>query len=259
LATSDQARRSPLLNSISRQLSDKRRRKVASRRLVEVVTAVLKDGLQRHGDFAGLIVDGVRGVDLESFQQALGAQVACVLRLECARETRLSRLAGRGSRAGDERLGLADTTDDAGRVDAYLQRADSEDSALRTQLGSAYPARVRAVDGEQPPEACLRAAAEALRESAKIAGSDFICALARAEACRPTECIDWDAQVMATATRLDEEMHPDGRPRKLQAAAALPNAQAALPVPVPAAEQPVLPEVHVQARVEDEMTHGETV
>ena len=44
------------------------------------------------------------------------------------RETLLKRLEGRSSRQGDERLGLSDTTDDKGRIEAYLQRAADEDS-----------------------------------------------------------------------------------------------------------------------------------
>lgn len=215
LATADDARSfSPLLNNIGRLLADSRRRKAAARRLVEVVTAVLADGVRSHEGLCGLIADGVRVADVENFERAHGTRVACVLRIECPRETLLERLDKRGNRQGDERLGLTDTTDCKGRVDAYLQRAAADDAALRAHFD---PAAIRTIDGAKPPEVCIRAATEALREAARAAGEDFAAALARAEAPARDSAgmeVDWAAQLRTTVARLDAEVHPDGRPRK---------------------------------------------
>jgi len=211
LATADEVRSSsPLLNSISRQLSDKRRRKAAARRLVEVVTSVLADGLQSSAEFCGLVADGVRVTDVESFEQAHGTRVVCVLRVDCPRETLLKRLEGRCSRQGDERLGLSDTTDDKGRIEAYLQRAADEEAALRSYF---RPEVVHTIDSTQSPEACLCSAKEALRMAAQAAGEEFSKALTRAEASPGLADMDWAAQLRSTVARLDTEVHPDGRLR----------------------------------------------
>mmetsp|Transcript_3738 Transcript_3738/g.5780 ORF Transcript_3738/g.5780 Transcript_3738/m.5780 type:complete len:306 (-) Transcript_3738:123-1040(-) len=216
LATADEYRHtSPLLNSISRQMSDKRRRRLAAKRLVDVVTSVLAEGMQSHRSLTGLIADGVRATDIESFQQALGGRVVCVLRMDCPRETMLKRLEGRGSRDGDERLGLSDTTDDEGRVDAYLQRVTAEDDALQAHFGTlAYSTVFTSIDGTQTPEACLQAAQCALHRAAQAAGEPYSRALERIQdECTASLNVDWGAQMRATVARLDNEMHPDGRPR----------------------------------------------
>merc|ERR1740123_414726 len=211
LATTDEAQRSsPLLNSISRQLSDKRRRKVAARRLVEVVTTVLADGLQSTPGLCGLIADGVRVADMESFERAQGNRIACIIRIDCPREMLLKRLEGRSSRQGDERLGLSDTTDNEGRVNAYLQRAADEEAAFRSHYA---PEVIHIIDGTQSPQACLCAAKEALQAAALAAGDEFSKALVRSETALGLPEMDWAAQLRATVARLDLEVHPDGRPR----------------------------------------------
>lgn len=215
LATADEFRlSSPLLNSISRQMSDKRRRKLAAKRLVDFVTSVLAEGLQSHSNLTGLIADGVRAADIENFQRALGGRVVCVLRIDCPRETMLKRLESRANREGDERLGLSDTTDDAGRVDAYLERVTNENNALQAHFGGdEYSVAVTSIDGTQSPEACLQAAVDALRRAAAVAGELFSGALPCIQDDCPRCHLDWGAQMRATVARLDNEMHPDGRPR----------------------------------------------
>merc|ERR1711912_186540 len=125
----------------------------------------------------GLIADGVRATDVEAFQKALGNRVACVLRVDCPRETLLTRLESRSCRSGDERLGLSDTTDEQGRIHAYMERAAEEESILRTCFDAAA---IHTVDGRQPPDVCLRLAVEAVRQSSRAAGEESAKTLERA-------------------------------------------------------------------------------
>lgn len=211
LALGDVAQRSPLLKSIAAQMRDKRRRKMAAKRLAEVVMAVLADG---NSTCAGLIADGVRAHDIEGFEKALGAKVACVLCVECTREVMLSRLGHRGTREGDERLGLRDTTDDAGRVDAYLQRAAAEQQYLREHFGVEHAAKVHTLDGSLPPDRCLQLAVEALcTAGASVLQSPPATGDTIKASESVTAFVDWGAQLEATVSRLDRELHADGRRR----------------------------------------------
>lgn len=218
LATTDGARKSPLLNSIGRQLGDRRRRKLATRRLVEVATEVLVDGLKNKPNVAFLITDGFRVADFAGFERAHGCRISCVIRIRCSRETMLARLQGRGSRKGDDKLGLFDTTDDAGRIEAYLHREQEEDDALRAYLGDDYTATVCLINGECPAEECLRAAADALCAVAQRRGLPWNLDVVSCGGLEPALVaeIDWEKQFLATAARLDMELHPDGRPRTRQ-------------------------------------------
>jgi len=210
-ATGDGARCSPLLSSIGRQLADRRRRKVAGRRLADIVNAILADGLRSCPGLAGLVVDGVRAGDLNSLGAACGGPVACVVRLDCPQDVMLARLRERSGREGDEKLGLADGVGNEGRVNAYLQRAAEEDLALRDHLGARYESVVHVIDGTRPPHECQAAAEEAVRAAAQ--GRSWLRLLDSLEAAHPSLHIDWARQLADTAARLDEELHPDGRPR----------------------------------------------
>lgn len=239
LATTDDARKSPLLNSIGRQLADTRRRKVATKRLVEFVTAVLVDGLQRHPGFVGMVVDGVRIADLDAFERAHRSRVACLIRIDCPRTTLLSRLGDRESREGDERLGLCDGSgadpvakelfnkfQTKDRVDAYFERVSAEDQAMRAHFGTAgYAAVVHPVCGDLTPDEVLTSAMQAMHKAAASAmdvsesessQEDWVGVLKKAEMSLPVACkcgIDWSMVVKDTAARLDREFYPDGRPR----------------------------------------------
>lgn len=218
LSTTGKARESPLLNSISGQLDDRRRRRVGGRRLASVVNEVLADTLRSHEDLRGLVYDGARAMDLDGLTAALGCRVTCVLHLSCPRDILLERLRLRGSRDGDDRLGLSDTTDSIGRVEAYLQREKEEEQAMRDFLGDeAYRSVSRVLDGAQAPEEVLRSAVEAMHSVAHNAGVAAAGALLASAKVEGATQVDWSAQVLATAHRLYKVLHPDGRPRTVGA------------------------------------------
>mmetsp|Transcript_79473 Transcript_79473/g.178023 ORF Transcript_79473/g.178023 Transcript_79473/m.178023 type:complete len:302 (+) Transcript_79473:1-906(+) len=226
LATTNEARQSPLLNSISRQLEDERRRKVALRRLADFVTATSVEILKRHSSLAGLIVDGVRAADLQRFEEAHGSHVACIIQIDCSRDTMKARLSGRASREGDSRLGLADGKGDdpvtrelfnlfqtGDRVDAFLKRAAAEEESLRSHMGERYQKVVFALDGELSREQCLESASEVVRKAAKAVFSHHAIAAGEEE----VALVDWPDAIRATAARLDLMFYPDGRPRATSA------------------------------------------
>mmetsp|Transcript_24772 Transcript_24772/g.51469 ORF Transcript_24772/g.51469 Transcript_24772/m.51469 type:complete len:323 (-) Transcript_24772:77-1045(-) len=211
LATTAEAQRSPLLHSIGKQLAERRRRKLAFQRLLDVITTVLADGLQSNPSLGGLIADGVRATDLGRLGTAFACHVACVIRISCSRETMLGRLQDRRGRDGDDKLGLADGMDDEGRIDAYLQRVGDEELALREHLATRYESVVHVIDGTQSPSECLKAAEDAVHAAAQHGGP-----LPDSKAAAPALHIDWAKQLAITAGRLDKERHPDGRPRVRQ-------------------------------------------
>lgn len=231
IATADEARTSPLLNSIGRQLGDRRRRPAATRRLARFVTEVLADALRDHQCFLGMVVNGVRTCDLADFETAHGSRVVCVLQLVCSEATMLARLGGRGGRAGDERLGIADGSGDdpvaralfnqfqtKDRVTAYIDRLAADEAALRAHFRDAYAAVVRSVDAEIDVEACGEAAAVAFRSAAAAQGAASAALLASAGAGAREDglgahAVVWQEAVRSTAARMDAVLHPDGRPR----------------------------------------------
>jgi len=207
LATSEKAHKSPLLNSISRQLGDKRRRKQAMRRLKDFTAELLADCARSNPQVVGLVVDGFRAADISGLRQDQDLCVTCVLRIECARETMLGRFQDRGHREGDDKLGLHDSGDSAARIEAYMQRVDDEEKALRAFFGEGYDASVFVIDGGQPLDHGLHAAAEVVRSMARCHS------LMLEEGELQQFDVDWAAQLSATAAKLDTSLHPDGRPR----------------------------------------------
>eukprot|EP00419_Tripos_fusus_P005137 CAMPEP_0172671764 /NCGR_PEP_ID=MMETSP1074-20121228/11122_1 /TAXON_ID=2916 /ORGANISM="Ceratium fusus, Strain PA161109" /LENGTH=253 /DNA_ID=CAMNT_0013488865 /DNA_START=34 /DNA_END=791 /DNA_ORIENTATION=+ len=173
LATNEQAHKSPLLNSIGRQLGDRRRRKQAMRRLKNITAELLVDCMRNNPKVVGLIADGFRATDILGLQQDQDLCVTCVLRIECAHEIMLARFQERGRREGDDKLGLHDSGDSAARIEAYMQRVDEEEKALKAFYGERYEASVFVIDGCQPPEQCHHAASEFLRNMAGRQGLTF--------------------------------------------------------------------------------------
>eukprot|EP00927_Polykrikos_kofoidii_P004550 TRINITY_DN11790_c0_g1_i1.p1 TRINITY_DN11790_c0_g1~~TRINITY_DN11790_c0_g1_i1.p1 ORF type:complete len:288 (-),score=38.77 TRINITY_DN11790_c0_g1_i1:76-939(-) len=225
LAAADTARTSsPLLNSIGRQLADSRRRKGASRRMSDFVNAVTADVLRSNTTLAGMFVDGLRSIDLIGFEKAHGNPVRCVLCLDCTAETMLARLNGRANRDGDELLGHSDGGAFAApatsrghtnnfeeensrandRISAYIARASVEEEAIRSHFGAAHEAAVHRINGDLTREECLAMAVAFVQQALHD--------MTRAKS--PATLPDWPTAVAATATRLDLELHPDGRPRQ---------------------------------------------
>lgn len=204
--------RSPLLNSIVKQLGDRRRRKLGGKRLAMVMTAVLADGIQANRGIDGIVVDGLRVADLADLEDKCDTGITCILRVQCPRDVLLSRLRGRGERDGDDKLGLLDTTDPAGRIEAYFERAAADEIALHSLLGVRYSGVVCDVDGTLPPERVLASAVTALEHAVKASRSRKL--LRRRCGQSPARRrVRWSEQVASTAARLDTEFHPDGRRR----------------------------------------------
>jgi len=213
LATSDAAPRSPLLGSIRRQLSDSRRRKAAHRRLEQVITRVLADGLRSEPSIHGLIVDGIRAAELQAFKEVLSSHFVIVLQIHCSSEVMLSRLQGR-CRNGDERLDGSEFVNQLdGRIEAYQCRVKQDEHELRDHFQAKYELVVRTIDGSQKIQECIHQAQKAIRGAVHAYGYEGIEGLEIAEASTARVSIDWAGQLAETAARMDLEMHPDGRPR----------------------------------------------
>lgn len=212
LATSDAAQaRSPLLYHIARQHGDRRRRKQAALRLNQVVTAATVLGLRSCQGAIGLVADGVRAADIEKFEQAHGANITCILWICCPRETLVQRQHLRGGREGDDRLGLKDTTDSEGRIEAYLGREKAEDDALQQHFGAdKYKSVVHRVDGTAPREEVIQEALRALRLAVDASGIDRLKVLETASCTAGSE-IDW-LSALAQVQLEEGEVGPDGRP-----------------------------------------------
>jgi hypothetical protein len=95
-------------------------------------------------------------------------------------------------------------------VAAYVQRVDEEDAVLQSHFATSA---IHHIDGTQSPHACLQRAKEALRAAANAAGDEIYKALMKAEASVGVPDVDWASQLRATVSRLDAEVHPDGRAR----------------------------------------------
>lgn len=195
---------SPVLQSISRQLGDRRRRKAAGRRLRDVVLQVLADVRRSQAGLRGFIIDGVRAEELLDLERVVG-RVVCVLRLSCPLDLMTERLVARGGREGDDRFGLSESGHaDKARVKAYAERSVQDDELLSAHFGVERGDVVQTVDVGKPLDYCIRSSQEALCRRV----DDYLRA-------RETKniCIDWAAQVAVTAARLDRELFSDGRPR----------------------------------------------
>jgi len=177
------------------------------KRLKDVTAELLADSVRSNPEVMGFIADGFRAADISGLQQDQDLRVAYVLRIECARETMLGRFQNRGQRDGDDKLGLHDYGDSAARIEAYMQRMDDEEKALRAFFGESYDASVFVIDGDQPSEQCLLAAAEVVRSMARRQS------LTLEEGEFQQLEVDWAAQLSSTAAKLDTLLHPDGRPR----------------------------------------------
>lgn len=214
LATSDAAQsKSPLLYSIARQHGDRRRRKQAAIRLNQVVTTATVTGLRSCEGAVGLIVDGVRAADIGKFEQAHGAKVSCVLWISCSREALVQRQQLRGGRDGDDRLGLKDTTDIEGRIEAYLGRENDEDMALKQHFGAdGYKSIVHCIDGTAPIEEVTRKALCMLQQAVEAGGPERQRMLEAASGTSTSgTAIDWLSALIQV--QLEEgEVRPDGRP-----------------------------------------------
>lgn len=186
------AQGSPYLSCLQRQLGDRRRRKGAHERLRAVVHRVVARAVSGRG----VVVEGLRLDELEQFREALKGELVALVKLRCGHGEMVSRLARRGSRAGDRGLGLEDM-DDAARVQAYCQREAAELEALK-----AY--KVVEVDAE------AHGTAELVEE-----------VLQQLEALRPVAHVvavgpkvDWEGAVSLEAADLDRDFHPDGKPKR---------------------------------------------
>merc|ERR1712048_1474305 len=180
----------------------------ATGRLANFVTDVLAEGLKSSPKFVGLVVDGVRVADFESYAKTHGSKVACVLRIACSRDTMMARLGGREGREGDGRLGLSDGTGDdpiarelfnsfqtADRVDAFLKRTTTETDALRTFFGDRFSKAVYSLNGELSAEECLRGAASVVRASMVEMGHTAASEAEVPAAAEASAAIDWRATV----------------------------------------------------------------
>lgn len=219
LATTEEATKlSPLLNSISRQLSDRRRRKLASHRLVQVVTQILADAVRVHTELCGLIIDGLRAADISDLEEALSNPVICLLHLKCSKSTMVTRLKGRVVREGDKRLGLCDSMDEEARVQAYLDREQHDVEELQNlTLRVERQTALKFIDASHRQEDYLAEAEKALCESVS-SNTSLATVLAAAKVTSVPVKIDWTHQLNLTAARLDAEMHPDGKLRQKTAA-----------------------------------------
>lgn len=215
MATGEDARRSPLLNRIGKQLGDSRQRKNGLKRLNDFVQKVLVEFLRDCAWVRCLLVDGLRASDLPAFEKAQAAPITGVLLINCDRETMLARVAGRGARDGDARLGLRDGAGDEVRVDAFLERASEEVFALKGHFGSLFDSTVRPVDGNRSLDECVSTAESALLEISQVHRAGAVETLKASDGCRGSGqgSVDWAVWIAATASRLDRELHPDGKPR----------------------------------------------
>ena len=190
---------SPFLSSIRRQLADRRRRKVAFSRLTDVLHKVVAEGLRASPETVGIIVDGLRPAELPTFQRVVGCNLVAVVKLACPQNEMLLRLKQREHREGDERLGLSEM-DDISRVKAYEERDAAEIDALHEVFQDAF----LSLDATGTAEAMVEQVLEFARP------------LRQAQASKPPKppiSIDWAAMIGAVATKLDQQFHPDGKPR----------------------------------------------
>lgn len=190
---------SPFLSSIRRQLADRRRRKVAFSRLTDVLHKVVAEGLRASPETVGIIVDGLRPAELPTFQHVVGCNLVAVVKLACPQNEMLLRLKQRDHREGDERLGLSEM-DDISRVKAFEERDAAEIDALHEVFQDAF----LSLDATGNAEAMVEQVLEFARP------------LRQAQASKPpkaTISIDWAAMIGAVATKLDQQFHPDGKPR----------------------------------------------
>jgi len=192
---------SPFLSSIARQLADRRRRKVAFARLTEVLHKVVAEAVNANPVW-GIIIDGLRPAELPGFQRIVGCNLVAVIKLSCPASEMLVRLQQRDHREGDERLGLSEM-DPLSRIKAFEERDGAEIDALQDVFRDAFLS-LDTSTGHSTVEALAQQIidfAEPLREArvSKALPS-------------PTE-ISWRAVIGAVASKLDQEYHPDGKPR----------------------------------------------
>ena len=184
---------SPLLSSIQKQLADRRRRKGAFARLTEVLHQVVAAAVGQAA-VLGIIVDGLRPVELTAFSTTVGCRLVAVVQLECPQSEMLSRLKQRKHREGDERLGLSEM-DDVSRVSAFEERDAAEIDALR----KVYQDTFLSLDAT--------GSIEALVDKVLAFG------IGVSEA-KDWPSIDWPGIIGSVASKLDQQFHPDGKPRK---------------------------------------------
>lgn len=184
-------------------MAERRRRKVACARLTEVLHQVIAEGL-RARDAAGIIVDGLRPAELPAFQRVVGCNFVAVIKLCCPASEMLSRLKQRDHREGDEKLGLSEM-DDVNRVKAFEERDAAEIDALQEVFRDVFLSLdTSGANAEAMVEQILNFAP--LREAQE----------AQAQSVTAPRPMDWAATIAAVAAKLDQQFHPDGKPRRVE-------------------------------------------
>ncbi|CAE7783650.1 unnamed protein product [Symbiodinium necroappetens] len=205
--------KSPFLNSVAKQLKDRRRRKKAFGRVTEIVIKVVARAVSS-GAFWGIIVDGLRDHELPDFEAALGSRYTVLAHLSCPSDVMLSRLSSRQDREGDDRLGLVET-DAAGRVQAYLERAPEETKNLRAYAEATSSRAFFDLDATLQVPSLVEDMVARLNAFAKSSGFSLDAQTAQTD----TASVDWELHISEVASRLDREFHPDGKPRSKHNAA----------------------------------------
>ena len=205
--------KSPFLNSVAKQLKDRRRRKKAFGRVTEIVIKVVARAVSS-GAFWGIIVDGLRDHELPDFEAALGSRYTVLAHLSCPSDVMLSRLSSRQDREGDDRLGLVET-DAAGRVQAYLERAPEETKNLRAYAEATSSRAFFDLDATLQVPSLVEDMVARLNAFAKSSGFSLDAQTAQTD----TASVDWELHISEVASRLDREFHPDGKPRSKHHAA----------------------------------------
>ena len=194
---------------MTKQLKDRRRRKRAFGRVTDVVTKVVARAVSK-GGFWGLLVDGLRDHELPTFEAAVGCRLMLYAHLSCPKDVMMARLGSRQDREGDDQLGLAEM-DDASRVRSYLERADEEAKTFKTHAEKEPNTRVFIdLDATQKIQALVDDVVDRLTAFAQSRGENLGDALTAAT---PLDSVDWNLHMSEVASQLDQQFHPDGKPR----------------------------------------------